>query len=471
MSSQVGFYSLVISQGTRDGGAIASNVTLHRTTHGTISYTNAALFAGTTFGAEVRATNLLGSSRWSQRLIATTPLPTRAPLRPLAPLVVASEESCDVSISIKLPEGESSTTGEDGGCAGAESIELQTLSAGTTSWRTLVRTAATSLTVAAPRDLSVGKAHRFRVVSNNRFGSSSAGEASDAVVGGLPLEMLRPPVVRQTSSASFAIDLPASRTACLEGLVWTVMGRVWPHGWRVVGTGSHGSTVAVEQLRCPDPGCEFKLRPDVIAFAAIESPSVFMPNRKLPKLAANDARVEVRMQGECNNLVRSQLREELKTRLALNQVPQVVETHMNQHAGDTAIVLDLPGPSADWAAQQLADLLTRGMLGEVGSVLSRLERDTGVQQQDVAGKWRPLVAQELIAEAGFTWDPLSMSIAALVALGLCVRCGMLMAAAGRRRRQIKGHRPLAMSEEDAEEEDANARRPSRRMLNDDDFPA
>ena len=466
MSSQVAFYSLVISQGTRDGGAIASNVTLHRTT----SYTNAALFAGTTFGAEVRATNLLGSSRWSQRLIATTPLPTRAPLRPPAPLVVASEQSCDVSISIKLPEGEPSTAGEDGGCAGAERIELQTLAAGTTGWRTLVRTAATSLTVGAPKDLSIGKAHRFRVVSINRFGSSSPGEASAAVVGGLALERLRPPVVRQTSSASFAIALPASRTACLDGLVWTVMGRVWPHGWRVVGTGSQGSSVAVEQLRCPDPGCEFKLRPDVAAFASVESPSVFMPNRKLPALAAHDARVEVRMQGECNNLVRSQLREELKTRLALNQVPQVVETHMNQHAGDTAIVLDLPGPLADRAAQQLADLLSRDMLGEGGGVLNRLERSTGVQQQDVAGKWRPLVARQSTPEAA-TWDPLSMSISALLALGVCVRCGMLVVAAWRRRRQIKGHTPLAMSEEDAEDEDAYARRPSRKMLNDDDFPA
>ena len=477
-ASQVAFYSLVISQGAHDGGILTENVTLR----GETSYTSPALLAATTFGAEVRANNPLGVSQWSERLIATTPLPERSPITPPAPLATISERSCDVRIKVQLPRARTASSGD--GCAGAEHFELQTLAAGSTSWRTLAsRSTATSLTVHAPVDLSAAKAHRFRVVSANRIGSSQPSEATASLVAGLPLESLKPPVVLPTSSASFKVQLPVSGAPCLEDLVWTILGRVEHHDWRVLGTGSQGSSVAIEQLRCPKQGCEFKLQPDVAGFGTdIETPSVFASNGKLPVLEARKARVEVRLNGaEWNSLVRSQLRHELVPWLGLRSEPEVVEGHVNEHAGDTALVIDLPEPRADDAAQRLANLLSdRTAQMPESSLIKRLQRSTGVQMQDANGKWHPLLPRPPEKDDLVTWGPVSVSLVALLVIGVCARCALSARAAWRRRRELNGAIPLAMSEEDAEEDerDPRSKRQSRvatvdlnHLDADDDFPA
>ena len=476
-AAQIDYYALILSLGTRDGGPIATNLTMRHAN----AYTNPALLAGTTYGAEVRAVNPLGRSGWSERLIASTPAPTRAPQRPPAPIIATGDRSCDVSITLALPAAKA---GVDD-CDGPERLEVQTQHAGTTSWRTLSsRTTSNKLVVGAPADISPGKAHRFRVVSANRHGVSAPGVASAAVVGGLPEAVLmRPPAVLATSSASFAIALPISLAPCLESLQWTVRGRLGPHGWQVLGTGLQGSTVTVEQLRCPKIGCEIKLRPDVSAFAGtFEGPSVVVHNAQLPPLAPGDARVEVRLRGvEWNSLVRAEFRSDLQAQLSLHQEAELVESHVNAHAGDTSVVVDLKGPEAASAAQQLARIVADG-IETGGGVLKRVERSVGVQQY-VRGEWRSLLPPPLPKSTA--WASLSTSLANLVILGICIRLTMAGIAAWRRRQQLKGAVPLAMSEEDADEEeeemDVGGRTSSRRavdarssisyMQEDDDFPA
>ena len=72
-----------------------------------------------------------------------------------------------------------------------------------------------------------------------------------------------------------------------------------------------------------------------------------------------------------------------------------------------------------------------------------------------------------------------MAITALLAIGLCARGVYAALSAWQRRRQLNGAIPLAMSEEDADEDERDpGRKPSRvttvdldQLLNDDDFPA
>ena len=59
-AAQIDYYALILSLGTRDGGPIATNLTMRHAN----AYTNPALLAGTTYGAEVRAVNPLGRSGW-----------------------------------------------------------------------------------------------------------------------------------------------------------------------------------------------------------------------------------------------------------------------------------------------------------------------------------------------------------------------------------------------------------------------
>jgi len=475
--SQVEQYSLVISQGVRNGGPVASNITLR----GADTYAAAALLSATMYGAELRATNLLGHSRWSERLVATTPAPSRAPVRPPAPVVETNERTCQVRITIVLPTAARKLK-PDEECAGAEHVELQTLAAGSTDWRTLAsETTAASLTVSAPNDIPAGVAHRFRLVLSNRAGVSPPGVASEAVFGGLPVTAaLLPPVVRPTSSASFAVLLPTSPASCLESLAWTVLARLEPHGWQVLGTGTQGSTFAVEQLRCPKLGCEFKLRADVGTFAgALETQSLVVHNAKLPELMPDEVRVELRLRGvEWNSLLRAHFRTRLAALLRQREEPEVLEAYVNVHESSTSVVLDLSGPRSDQVAQRLADLISEGGLGESGSVLTRVQRNAGVLRQTTGGDWMPVLPQPPAKDA-FSWQAV-YSCAVLFVTVLCIRCVRTMLAAWRRRRELAGLQPLAVCEEDAEEaeeeEEKRSQPPARtvdlnRLVADDDFPA
>jgi len=472
--SQVAQFSLVVSQGARDGGPVATNVTVR----GTVTWTVPALLSATTYGAEIRASNLLGHSRWSERLVATTPAPVRAPVRPPAPIVETSARTCDVQVTVILPAA--ANKGErDEECAGAEHVELQTLAAGSTDWRTVAsETTATSLTMSAPNDISAGRAHRFRVVLSNRAGVGPAGFASEAVFGGLPMAVLVPPVVRPTSSASFAVLLPASAASCLESLAWTVLARLQPHGWQVLGTGLQGSTFAVEQLRCPKLGCEFKLRADVSAFAGtLETETLVVHNAKLPTLMPDEVRVELRLRGvEWNSLIRAHFRKQLAAVLGQREEPEILEAYANVHEGSTSVVLDLSGRWSTQAAQRLSDLIFEGILGDPGSVLKRVQRSTGVSRQTVSGEWIPVVPQPP-EQGGLSWG--AKSSFAIVLVAVFIRCAWLLRAACRRRRELAGLQPLAVCEEDAEEaeQEEERKRPSartvdlNRLIADDDFPA
>ena len=505
---QIDHYSLLISQGTRAGGAVAANATLRRIT----SFAKGQLLAASTYGAELKAVNPRGASKWSERLIATTPTPSRAPLRPPAPVVSVEEQTCNVQADARLPvssaskaagaakgPGRRASEADDGNgaegddfepeeeapagagrdCAGAESLELQALRAGSTEWRTLrSKVVGTTRVQLRAEELKAASAYRFRFRGSNRHGASEPGDASAAVVGGLPASALqRPPVVRATSSASFEVELPAALAPCLDSLAWTVLVRVAGRpGWQVLGTASQASTYAAERLRCGSrdktAGCEFKLRPDVHGFGEgdLDGPSTFLHNAKLPPITPSAVRVELKLRGEeWNSLLRSAFNRLLAARLGLREEPEVVEAHPS--AGDLFVVVDLrhwAREAAQEAAQQMADLLADGALsqgvdaeggggggGAAGNVLSRVDRSAGVQQQRAVdrgeGEWAPLRPKP---KQGLGKLALLLRVApALLSVGLCAYCVMRVKRACQRRRQLAGAVPLATSEEDADDDD------------------
>jgi hypothetical protein len=457
---QVDYYTLVVRHGTRADGPVVSNVSVRS---GVTAYTCTSLLAGATFGAELRATNPRGSSRWSERLVLTTPPPTRAPSKLPAPRVEASESNCGVEVSAVLLATEPSAVG----CAGAEQFELQARSPGSTQWRTLrANLASTSATISGS-ELEAATAYQFRLLASNRFGTSAPGDASSVAVGGLPESVLRPPTVRGTSSGSFQIELPAVRAPCLDGLAWTVMVRLEPHPWRVLGTGESASYYTAERLKCPPAGCEFKLRPDVHNFAGggavLEGQSVLVHNKPLPPIANSAARVELKLRGaEWNSLLRTQLLTELREQLRLRAKPEFIEAQASSRASNTFVIVDLVDDARGHiAAQRLANLVS-GLTADGhpgpssssntddGLLMRRVERGAGVQRLDEeSGEWRVLPAHRARA-ASFGYFA---RLVELLAVAACVWCAVSAAQAWQRWRMLRGAMPIAMSEEDAVEEE------------------
>ena len=430
---QVEFYAIRVSHGAREGGPAAHDAAV-RADPARAKYTHTArvVLAATTFGGEVRASNPRGAGGWSERLIATTPAPTRAPLRPAPPEVRVSAATCDLVVVAQPSAGATTPAGGDGaegGCAGPETLRLEALAAGSTHWKAVRPMAkATRLTLGAA-ELADRTAYRFRMVAANRLGEGPPGEPSAPVVGGLPPAALQAPSVVATSSASFEVALPALEAPCLDGLAWTVLARVGSAAppsrdrsppaveegareeevgggaWRVVGTGRPGTRVHTDRLRCPAAGCRFKLRPDVRSFAAapsppssasslpallsngFETPSAIARNRALPALGGSSVRVEVRLNGaQWNSLLREQLLADLRHALRLRAPPTVAEAHAAASGDATYVVIDLHDPYSREAAlgeaQELANLLADDRLyGGVEperTMLRRIDRAAGV---------------------------------------------------------------------------------------------
>lgn len=471
-TQQIDHYTLLITQGPRaNTGSVIANLSLVSTmTH----FAATQLLAATTYGAELRATNPRGSSPWSQRLVVSTPSPSHKPSMLPAPSITITEDTCDVKIHARLP-GQPSPERRADGCSGAESLELQALRAGWTEWRTIrTKRSETQLRV-LDSELAAAHAYRFRFQAYNRFGEGQPGESSDAVIGGLtPAILMRPPVVRATSSASFVVQLPATPAHCLESLVWIVLVRLAPARWQVLGTGLQGSAFVAERLRCPPKaaGCEFKLQPDVHVFGSSEAdgPSTFVQNVQLPAIGPSAVRIELRLKGvEWSSLQRNALTGALASTLGLREEPEVVEV---QHSsGSTFLIVELrhwAKEAAQEAAQELSNLLAVDHLRNVGggSVLSRIERSTGVLQQLDSGEWESL--------------PPAPRRSVLVTMGgmlragaflLCCLAAVRLMRVYRRRRELNGAIPLATSEEDADDAERQPAGRSARFLSDDDFPA
>ena len=444
---QISHYTVVISSGTRPGGAVVANASVRHST----SYTAVDLFGAAAYGAQFRAHNPRGWSQWSERFVTTLPTPTRAPRTPLTPTATVVDASCDVLMTIP-PQLVDAATPQDAiqraeECAGAEALEVQGLLAGSTHWQPLhsLRAGASQWM----RELSPGKAYRFRLQASNRAGKSDPGSPTPIgsiapVIPGLPAATLRArPVVRATSSASFVVDLPAVKAPCQAGLRWVVLlhstqqpqQQPQPPGlvaadsaaeWQVLGSAPQGTSYAVEALRCPPSGCHFRLRPDVHLWdeQLLDGPVSTVRNLALPTHDWTlDARIEMRLYGtEWNSLLRHQLRTEIASELGIDE-PEVVEAHVS--AVDVAVVLDLkarqPGAARD-AAQRLAALVVPGSQGDAttaqtgGAMLRRVDRSTGIfEQSPDDGQWRPVAPKAKLGLLAWVREELKPR---LITLGL-----------------------------------------------------
>ena len=150
---------------------------------------------------------------------------------------------------------------------------------------------------------------------------------------------------------------------------------------------------------------------------------------------------------EWNSLVRAEFRSDLQAQLGLHQEAELVESHVNVHAGDTSVVVDLKGPEAASAAQQLARIVADG-IETGGGVLKRVERSVGVQQH----ARRVAFATFAASQGHGMGEPVDEPRQPCHTRDLHTahdgwRCRMAEAAAAR------WHGRPAMSEEDADEEE------------------
>ena len=456
--AQISHYSVLVTRVASTGDVAVFNQSVGLSTRFRVG----SLFAATTYNVQVRAHNPKGSSNWSSRLLTTTSLPTKKPKALPAPGVLASQDSCELQLTVALPSAE----GEGSACHGVESLDVQILIAGSAQWKTVL-----SQVVQTRLHLQglEAAAAMFRLLAHNRLGASPPGEATPrtpVIVPGLPGAGTRIPKVRATGSASFAIELPTATARCLSALTWTVFGSIADQpdedvsAWSVLATLGQGLQPSVDRMRCPSSGCKFRLRPDVPTFddddLSLMGPVMVAHNTPLPSRPSDAARVEILLKGiDWNSLQRRELRRTLERKLDLPQEPTVVEEHT--FPGGVYMIVDLLAAStedADRAAQLLAAILGQidrqdGSLG----LLQRVDASSGVHQETGPGEWTRVHALPLggvsngmadrIASMGLKW------IGTLVAGILVCCCGLLAwvrCVCCNSRRRPKGAMPLAQDD-------------------------
>ena len=457
---RVDHFSVVVTGGGDGGGAVAA-----RRNTSAAEATLGPLFSGATYGVRVQAANRKGASEWSPLLVTTTDVPTRAPVRPAAPIARASDESCGVTLELAaaLPPAAA-----DGGaeCGGAEYVEVQARRAGTASWRAVLPRAVAA--TAMLDGLEPHSGYAFRLVAYNRAGGSAASEPSLAIVPGLP-DLARAPSVRATSSASYEVRVPATAAACQAGLEWSIFvnidgagasagGGDSDGGWLHLATAPQGSTYRAEQLRCARV-CAFRLRPVLRHWdgAALDGAAVEAAPAPLPPLGAASARLEFELAGtEWNHFVRADLEGELRDELALGEAPSVVEAHVG--ARSVYVVLDISGGGGSGGATAEAATLRLFALLEAnaaaGEVTRRIAAAAGVRRF-VDGAWVPLGAGGAAGGGGGRHDggggagpggTLVLLVCVAVAAGVAAawRGGWRLNAWGRR--ELRGAIPLSQDD-------------------------
>jgi len=244
-----------------------------------VGATLGGLAGGTTYLVRVRARNAKGASRPSAPFRATTDSGGAPLVAPVAPKPYRSLE-CG-AVAFELPtlragcRGDGFLTLEGRSLVSPELLSRQEERVLFPHWSVLVaRTAGTSVVV---RGLAPYDAAEFRLTPHNKDG---AGPAS-ATVGPLLTDTdadaaLSAPRVLPTSSASFALAWDDLAGGCRERMRWRVSvlrdaSHVAEGAWEELASEVEGTGYEAFPVRCPPPGCLFRVQP--VGIRGLDLPS------------------------------------------------------------------------------------------------------------------------------------------------------------------------------------------------------
>ena len=305
------------------------------------------------------------------------------------------------------------------GCRGESffSLQMSVYSAGAASpWNdALAMTADASVLI---RDLNPHSVYQFRVAPHNSKGAGPPSQTSGFVMVDKFTQVLAAPTVVAVSTASFSLKWDGISGPCRPSIHWRVSyttdtaANTAAAQWHDLTSNASGSAFLAYPLRCPQPGCAFRVQPGAPGTGWLQPSmaSTLVASLQLPPLSGPDnIRVELRLRTEQLDRDTLQMQREVASDVAnVLHVPQDTVQVQDVYGAGRYIIIELSGAvqaginaptSAGMLAQQLSLLahqLAEGQSGGLrsGLVTRDLDGTLGVQLLTVDGQQTPLLISE-----------------------------------------------------------------------------
>lgn len=355
------------------------------------------LAGSTTYYIKVRARNERGSGHLSERLAAATSSGNGAPkTATIAPSAVNSPD-CH-SIKLSLPQLRS-------GCRGDAFLSIQRREIGDASsdWATVIeRSARSTVTIGGLEPFAVNE---FRAVAHNDDGESPASLSSGLLLTDAFTNVGGPPTVVPTSSASFAISWAELAGACRPTLRFQLLYTRNPTAtnegdWHQLATDVEGASFDAFPLRCPAPGCSFRVKPLGVPGAEQLSPrSAPRTSLPLPGLVEGSMRIELRLRGEQLDrdqiLMRRQVEDDVERAL---KVPRGTVEVRDVFGSGRYLVVDIHAATSQLGGTEAVQAAL--LAEELQMLVQDMDGTSPLRDGDVTSQLDPLAGAQMLLPDG-----------------------------------------------------------------------